>query len=197
VVHAKGSMIRKMSGRGAWSFDDLRALYGYMYGLPGKKLLFMGDEFAQRSEWNHDASLDWRLLRQPRHQGMQRWVRDLNHVYREHPALWARDQDQAGFGWIDTGHQTGIVAFNRYGHGTQMVVVCNFTGQARKSHRIGVGAVGEWEVVLNSDARRYGGQGRGPRGRVATRAVAAYGRPQSLQFSIPPLGTIFLQPAGD
>ncbi len=194
VVHAKGSMIRKMSGRGAWSFDDLRALYGYMYGLPGKKLLFMGDEFAQRSEWNHDTSLDWRVLRQPRHLGMQRWVRDLNHLYREHPALWVRDRDQGGFGWIDTGHQTGIVAWNRYGHGTQMLVVCNFTGQARKVHRIGVGAAGEWRVVLNSDARRYGGQGRGPRGKITTRPVAAYGRRQSLQFSIPPLGAIFLQP---
>ncbi len=155
VVHGKGSMISKMPGDDWRKFANLRALYGFMIGHPGKKLLFMGGEFGQWNEWNHDTSLDWHLLGDPSHNGLQRWVRDLNTFYRGEPALYELDADAGGFEWIDCNDsQRSIVSFLRKGRqpGGEVLFVCNFTPEPRQNYRIGVPHAGEWKEVLNGDA---------------------------------------------
>jgi 1,4-alpha-glucan branching enzyme len=196
VVHGKRSMISKMPGDDWQKFANLRALYGFMMGHPGKMLQFMGCEFGQWNEWNHDTSLDWHLLGVPSHKGLQRWVRDLNTVYRGEPALYELDADAGGFEWIDcSDNQRSVVSFLRKGRqpGGEVLFVCNFTPVVHHNYRIGVPHAGEWKELLNGDATLYGGSGQGNLGTVSTAPVATHGHPVSLNLTLPPLATIALK----
>ena len=198
VVHGKGSMIGKMPGDDWRKFANLRLLYGYMTAHPGKKLLFMGDEFGQWKEWNHDASLDWSLLEYPPHSGLQRWVRDLNTFYRGQPALYELDSDPAGFQWVDANDsQRSIVSFRRMGRDPQdqVVFACNFTPEPRQNYRVGVPERGEWKELLNSDATLYGGSGQGNLGSLHTTPVPMHGHPVSLNLTLPPLAVVAFKKA--
>jgi 1,4-alpha-glucan branching enzyme len=193
-VYGKGSLLEKMAGDDWQKFANLRALYGYMYAQPGKKLLFMGGELAQRREWAHDSSLDWELLDYPAHAGVQRWVRDLNQLYREEPALHERDCDPAGFEWIDCDDaENSVVSLLRKGQSTAnlVVAVCNFTPVPRAGYRLGVPRGGFWREALNSDAVEYGGSGVGNLGGIETESVVHHGRPCSLVLTLPPLSVAF------
>jgi 1,4-alpha-glucan branching enzyme len=195
VVYGKGSLLNKMAGDDWQKFANLRALYGYMYAQPAKKLLFMGGEFAQRSEWVHDGSLDWDLLDYPAHAGVQHWVRDLNRFYRAEPALHEFDCEPAGFEWIDCGDaDSSVLSLLRKGKSTSTLVlaVCNLTPVPRPGYRIGAPRGGFWREVLNSDAKEYGGSGIGNGGGVQAEAVAQHGRPFSLTLTLPPLSVLFL-----
>ncbi|MBD3666088.1 1,4-alpha-glucan branching protein GlgB [Sulfitobacter sp. TSTF-M16] len=196
VVHGKGSMIEKMPGDGADAFANLRAYYGFMWGHPGKKLLFMGCEFAQRREWNHDDSLDWHLLGEPRHAGMQTLIRDLNTLYRGAPALHAQDCKPDGFEWIEEdAAEDSVFAWLRKGpkDAAPVLVVSNFTPVERTARRIGVPYPGRWIERLNTDASRYGGADRGNMGHADSEEIAASGRPHSLSLTLPPLSTLFFE----
>jgi 1,4-alpha-glucan branching enzyme len=196
VVHGKSSMIGKMPGDEWQKFANLRLLYGYMFGHPGKKLLFMGSEFGQWNEWNHDASLDWHLLAHPYHAGLQRWVRDLNTFYRSEPALYELDSDQAGFEWIDCNdNQRSLISFLRYGkeRKRQIAFICNFTPVPRYNYRVGVPAGGIWREALNSDAPLYGGSGQGNLGGMEAFPLPMHGRPHSLNITVPPLSIVVFQ----
>jgi 1,4-alpha-glucan branching enzyme len=198
VVYGKRSMLEKMPGDDWQKFANLRLLYGYQFGHPGKKLQFMGSEFGQRSEWNHDANLDWHLLEQPLHAGLQRWVRDLNRLYRGAPALHERDSDPAGFEWIDCDdHRHSLVSFIRRGRRPDDVLlfVCNFTPVPRYGHRVGAPRAGLWRERLNSDAAVYGGSGLGNAGAVQAVQAPHHGRPCRLELVAPPLGVVIFQPA--
>ncbi len=196
VVHGKGSLVGKMPGD-EWQRDaNLRALFGYMYGHPGKKLLFMGCEFGQRGEWNHDGSLDWNVLEYHHHAGIQRWVKDLNRVYRSEPALSQIDFAAEGFEWVDTQDwANSIISFMRKGVSAQpgILVVCNFTPVARNNYRVGVPAGGTWEEILNSDASLYGGSGQGNFGAVEASPIPSHGRYYSLSLTLPPLSVLFFR----
>jgi 1,4-alpha-glucan branching enzyme len=199
VVHGKGSLIGKMSGDRWQRFANLRLLLGYMWTLSGKKLLFMGGELAQWREWNHDTSLDWHLLDEPEHAGVQRWVRDLNAAYRAAPALHELDCQPEGFAWIDCSDavQSTLVYLRRgRAAGEMAVVVCNFTPVPRHGFRVGVPAAGWWHELLNSDAEPYGGSGQGNFGGVPSAPVAWHGHPQSLMVTLPPLGIVVLETPG-
>ncbi|MEP2641456.1 1,4-alpha-glucan branching protein GlgB [Roseobacter sp.] len=196
VVHGKGSLLDKMPGTGPDKFANLRAYYGFMWGHPGKKLLFMGCEFAQGAEWNHDSSLDWHLLGYDPHKGMQRLVGDLNRLYRDQPALYTQDTKPEGFEWIEeTNGEESIFAWVR--HGTDgaapMLVVCNLTPVARTGRRIGVPEQGRWVERLNTNADVYGGDGQGNMGGVDSEQVAASGRAVSICLTLPPLTTLFFE----
>ena len=196
VVHGKGSMIDKMPGQGDEKFANLRAYYGFMWGHPGKKLLFMGCEFAQGVEWNHDASLDWHLLDQPHHAGMQRLIRDLNTLYRDTPALHQLDCKPEGFEWVEEGAaDESIFAWLRKGtEGTAPVlVVSNFTPVERTGRRIGVPAPGRWVERLNTDSKSYSGGDRGNMGYKDSKEIAASGRAHSIELTLPPLSTLFFE----
>ena len=196
VVHLKGSLLRKMPGDDWQRFANLRLLYGYMWGHPGKKLLFMGGEIAQWREWNHDTSLDWHLLEQREHAGVQAWVRDLNRLLASTPALHTVDFAQEGFAWVSHADDANsVIAFVRHSHGDAppVLVVCNFTPVPRYDYRLGVPRAGQWREVLNSDSAVYGGSGVGNLGAVATESIGAHGHPQSLALSLPPLGVLYLQ----
>jgi 1,4-alpha-glucan branching enzyme len=193
VVHGKGSMIGKMPGDQWQKFANLRLLYGYMFGHPGKKLLFMGDEFGQWREWNHDRSLDWDLLAYPNHAGLQRWVRDLNTFYRAEPALYELDAEPAGFEWIDCNDShSSIISFLRHSKDGRrdILFVCNFTPVPRYNYRVGVPAGEKWIEALNSDAPLYGGGGLGNCGRAEWSPIPIHGRPTSLSITVPPLATL-------
>jgi 1,4-alpha-glucan branching enzyme len=196
VVHGKGTLLGRMPGDDWQKFASLRALYGYMWAHPGKKLLFMGGEFGQWREWDHDRSLDWHLLEHDRHRGLKSWVRDLNHCYRREPALHARDFSWSGFEWIDC-HDAdeSTLSFLRMGPAESdlMLVACNFTPIPRHGYRIGVPRPGRWREVLNSDAVIYGGSGRGNLGGVGADTVPEHGRPQSLALTLPPLAVLYLK----
>ncbi|HEY6342458.1 MAG TPA: 1,4-alpha-glucan branching protein GlgB [Bryobacteraceae bacterium] len=197
VVYGKGSMIGKMPGDEWRKFANLRVLYGTMFGHPGKKLLFMGNEFGQWSEWSHDGSLDWRLLKQPYHSGLLRWVRDLNTLYRGEPSLFELDYDAAGFEWIDCNDsQRSVISFIRRARNRDdiLVFVCNFTPVPRHNYRVGVPAGGYWKEVLNSDAPLYGGGGQGNEGGLNAAPLPIHGRPFSLNATLPPLGVVVFQP---
>jgi 1,4-alpha-glucan branching enzyme len=197
VVYGKGSMLRKMPGDDWQKFANLRLLYGFMFGHPGKKLLFMGDEFGQWSEWNHDASLEWNLLNDPRHAGMRRWVRDLNTLYRGQAALHEFDSNPAGFEWVDCkDSQRSVISFLRRGQRPedQILFVCNFTPVVRETYRVGVPLEGAWKEILNSDAPLYGGSGQGNFGSLSTIPLPIHGRPFTLNMRLPPLGVIAFQP---
>jgi 1,4-alpha-glucan branching enzyme len=196
VVHGKGSIMGRMPGDDWQKFANLRALYGYMWAHPGKKLLFMGGEFGQWREWNHDESLDWHLLQYAPHAGAQLWLKDLNRVYRETPALYRRDFDNAGFEWVDVHDwESSIVSFLRRDpeSGDVVLVVCNLTPVPRENYRVGVPRGGWWRELLNSDAREYGGSGMGNSGGVDASFLPAHGRDFSLRITLPPLAVVFLR----
>jgi len=197
VVYGKGSMIRKMPGDDWQKFANLRILYGFMFGHPGKKLLFMGDEFGQWSEWNHDASLEWHLLDQPFHAGLSRWVRDLNTLYRGFPALHDLDFDAAGFEWVDCkDFQRSVISFLRCGRNPddRLLFVCNFTPVVLQNYRVGVPSDRFWKEALNSDAPLYGGSGQGNFGGLSPVPLPTHGRPFSLTITLPPLAIVVFQP---
>jgi 1,4-alpha-glucan branching enzyme len=199
VVHGKGSLIGKMPGDRWQRFANLRSYFGFMWTHPGKKLLFMGGEFAQEREWSHDRSLDWHVLDDPYHRSMQGLVRDLNRLYRELPALHARDADPAGFEWLNaTDADNSVYAYARYGgpQDAPVVVVCNFTPVVRESYRIGVPRAGRWVERLNSDAAIYGGSNVGNAGGVHAEPSAWHGRSASVSLTLPPLATLVFQYAG-
>jgi 1,4-alpha-glucan branching enzyme len=198
VVHGKRSLLDRMPGDEWQRFANLRAYYGFMYGHPGKQLLFMGGEFAQGREWNHDTSLEWYVLDYPFHRGVQELVRDLNTLYKATPALYEVDFEPAGFEWIEGGDRTNsVVSFLRRARESEdfVVVVSNFTPVVRHGYRIGVPASGTYEEVLNTDDTRYAGSGVGNAGGVEAEDVPAHGRLHSLSLTLPPLATIVLKPA--
>jgi 1,4-alpha-glucan branching enzyme len=196
VVHGKGSLLGKMSGDPWQQRANLRALYAWMYAHPGKKLLFMGAELAQPTEWNHDSELPWHLLDDPAHAGVQQLVRDLNHRYREAPALHSRDTDPHSFQWLvvdDADHS--VLAFARYGQREEdtVVVIANLTPVVRHGHRIGLPHGGVWRERLNTDSGHYGGSNVGNHGRLIAENHAAHGQNWSATFTLPPLGVLWLQ----
>jgi 1,4-alpha-glucan branching enzyme len=199
VVHGKGSLLGKMPGDDREKLANLRLLLGYMWAQPGKKLLFMGSEFGQRQEWSHDRSLDWHLLGDERHQGVLRWVEDLNRALRAEPALHARDFDPAGFEWVDCNDSdASVISLLRHGgQGADLLVVLNFTPVARHSYRVGVPRGGFWREILNSDAERYGGAGFGNLGGLEATPVGAHGRHHSLALALPPLSVLFFRASPD
>ena len=197
VVHGKRSMLDKMPGDGWQKHAGLRALYGYMFVHPGKKLLFMGGEIGQWREWNHDWQLDWEVLGDPRHAGLQRWVRDLNRVYQEESSLFDADFDPGGFSWIDCNdHEHSIIALTRRARAQQdcVVAVVNFTPVPRRDYRLGVPERGSYHELLNSDAEIYGGSNIGNNGTVAAEGKPSHGHEFSLSLSVPPLGFLLLKP---
>jgi 1,4-alpha-glucan branching enzyme len=200
VVHGKRSILGRMFGDEWQKFANARAYYGFMWAHPGKKLLFMGQEFGQLREWNFDAELDWHLLEQDRHRGLQQLVRDLNRLHRDIPALHARDCDAGGFQWIvvDDAEQS-VLAFLRHGGADDrpVAVVANFTPVPRHRYRIGLPRPGRWREIFNSDASLYGGSGFGNFGAVSAGHAPSHGFPASAEITLPPLATIYLQPAPD
>jgi 1,4-alpha-glucan branching enzyme len=211
VVHGKGSLIGRMPGDEWQRFANLRAYFGFMFGHPGKKLLFMGGEIAQYAEWNHESSLDWHLLDHAPHKGMQNLIRDLNGMLRETPALYAADSNPKGFRWIDGGNANeSIFSWTRHAPdaertGTQsatkhepdqtstVLVVVNFTPVTRHGYRIGVPCAGQWNERLNTDAPVYGGSGQGTPGGCQTKEIAAHGHAQSIEITVPPLAAVVFQ----
>ncbi|TNC50697.1 1,4-alpha-glucan branching protein GlgB [Rubellimicrobium rubrum] len=197
VVHGKGSMVAKMPGNWWEKCANLRAYYGFMWGHPGKKLLFMGCEFGQRAEWNHQIEIDWAApAHGPEHRGIQRLVRDLNTLYRATPALHARDCDPEGFAWIEGGDaENSVFAWIRRGFETDApcVVVSNFTPVERRDHRIGLPEGGRWREVMNTDAVLYDGGGRGNMGGVTAEERGWMGQPFSAPMTLPPLSTLIFQ----
>jgi len=199
VVHGKGSLLEKMPGDDWRKFANLRLLYGYMYGMPGKKLLFMGSEFGQRNEWQHDRSLQWDLLEQPAHSAVQRWVGTLNRFYAGERALNELDCEPAGFQWIDANDSDeSVLSFLRKAKTNKdlIVVLCNFTPLPRMNYRVGVPRGGFWREVLNSDAVEHGGSGHGNLGGVEASPIGFHARPYSLNLTLPPLGAVFLKSEG-
>ncbi len=199
VVHGKRSIIGRMPGDHWQRFANLRAYYGFMWAHPGKKLLFMGDEFAQEREWNHDAQLDWHLLDDPMHRGVQTLVRDLNRIYCVEGALHRLDSDPGGFRWVvvDDRDQS-VFAFLRYGNADDRTIlcVCNMTPVPRHGYRLGVPSAGLWHEILNSDAAVYGGSNVGNGGIVMATDVESHGLPASLTLTLPPLATVLLRQGG-
>jgi len=196
VVHGKGSLIGKMPGDEWQRFANLRLLFGYMFAQPGKKLLFMGDEFGQVREWAHDTSLEWDVLQYPVHRGMQNWVEQLNRLYAQEPALHDYDNDPKGFEWIDCNdNAASTISLLRKSRSPSqnIVVVCNFTPVPRLEYRLGVPAGGYWRELLNSDGKEYGGSGMGNAGGVMAEPEPVHGRPYSLNLTLPPLGALFLK----
>jgi len=194
IVYGKGSMIGKMPGDDWQRFANLRAFYGYMYAHPGKKLLFMGDEFAQEREWNHDRSLDWYLLDDLRHRSMAQLVGDLNRTYRGLPALYARDAEPAGFDFLLSDRDTSVIAFARRGRDENdaVIAITNFTPVVRYNYRFGIPSGGTYVEAINTDATLYGGSGVG-NGPLTAEDFSLGGRPFSLNMTLPPLATVILK----
>ena len=200
VVHGKGSLIGKMPSDAWQKFANLRLLFAYMYAQPGKKLVFMGGELAQWREWNHDGSLDWHLLDHPAHAGVWNLIREVNRLYREHPALHELDADPAGFEWIDCcDNENSVVSFIRKGHreGDQLVAVFNFTPIPRLNYQIGLPFGGRWDEILNTDAGDYGGSGHGNMGGVDAVPIPFHGKPYSVMLTLPPFGAVYFTPGAD
>jgi len=196
VVHGKGALIGKMPGDEWQRFANLRLLYGYMYGHPGKKLLFMGGEFGQCREWVCEESLEWHVLDFSFHRGMLKWMQDLNHLYRNEPALHEIDFSHEGFEWIDFfDWEQSIVSFVRKDHtmSPKILVVCNFTPVPRYNYRVGVPYAGYWKEILNSDATVYEGSGLGNFGGVNAEEIPAHWRPHSILLTLPPLSALFFK----
>ncbi|HSW16720.1 MAG TPA: 1,4-alpha-glucan branching protein GlgB [Ramlibacter sp.] len=197
VVHGKGSLYGRMAGDAWQKRANLRALFGLMYAQPGRKLMFMGSEFGQHREWDHDSELDWGLLQDDGHAGLQRLVRDLNRLYRDKAALHARDDEPGGFSWVEVDDSTNSVyGFIRHGHEPQhrMLVACNLTPVPRHGYRLGVPTAGAWRECLNTDSAHYGGSGQGNAGRVQAEAIASHGLPASVSLTLPPLSVLWLEP---
>jgi len=198
VVHGKGTILGRMPGDDWQQFANLRAYYAFMWGHPGKKLLFMGQEFAQRAEWNHDVGLDWGLTEAPAHAGVRRLVRDLNRLHSEIPALHRLDCESAGFRWIvgDDADQSVFAWLRLSDDGAPPVaVICNFTPVPRFGYRVGLPHAGGWREILNTDAGDYGGSGLGNRGWIEAEPIASHGCPASAGIVLPPLATLYLQHA--
>ena len=196
VVYGKRSLLDKMPGDRWRKFANLRALYAYMWARSGKKLLFMGGEFGQWREWNHDASLDWHLLAEADHRGLQSLVRDLNRIYRAEPALWEADVDPKGFQWLDANNaDENVIAFMRIApsSGRRIICLCNFSPVAREGYRIGAPVGGLYREILNSDAAIYGGSNVGNAGAVMAQNSPSHGMPFSLTLRLPPLGVVWLE----
>jgi 1,4-alpha-glucan branching enzyme len=197
VVHGKGSLLAKMPGDEWQQFANLRLLFGYMWGQPGKKLLFMGDELGVRREWSHDAEIEWFVLRYPYHQGVQSWVRDLNHLYRTNASLHDGDFSPSGFEWVNCENKgKSVLSFLRKGGtGTKpLLAVYNFSAQVYHDYRVGIPLSGRWEEKLNSDSEHYGGSGQGNLGGVEAEEIPADGQPFSVSLTIPALAALFLIP---
>ncbi|WGW05926.1 1,4-alpha-glucan branching protein GlgB [Tropicibacter oceani] len=195
VVHGKGSMLEKMPGNEAEKFANLRAYYGFMWTHPGKKLLFMGCEFAQPEEWSHAGELNWHAAEQPAHAGVQQLVRDLNALYQSTPALHVKDCQPEGFAWLNGDADQSTLGFVRYGDkgDAPVVVMCNFTPVERSSFRVGVPEAGHWDEVLNTDSQLYGGGNRGNLGGLTSTPVACDGQEASVEITLPPLSTVVLR----
>lgn len=196
VVHGKGSLLEKMPGDRWQKFANLRLLFGYMYGHPGKKLLFMGSEIAQWREWSHDRSLDWHLMEYADHQGIARLVCDLNRLYRTQPALHERDFDTGGFQWADMQDaEQSVISFYRQARDPDdaILIVCNATPVPRVNYRLGVAHRGLWKELLNTDANIYGGSGWGNMGGIEAVPVGAHRQQYSLTLTLPPLGVLFFK----
>ncbi len=199
VVHGKGSLMQKMAGDDWQKFANLRLLFGNMYAQPGQKLLFMGGEFGQWAEWDHDKSLDWHQAVYPAHAGVQAWVRDLNALYASEPALHEKNCSPDGFEWVDANDaEQSVSAFlRRNGDPAEAVlVVCNYTPVPRRGYRVGVPRGGFWKEMLNSDATAYWGSGLGNMGGMDAEAVQAHGKPYSLNLTLPPLSVCFFKSCG-
>lgn len=196
VVDGKGSLLTKMPGDESQRFANLRLLFGYQFALPGKKLVFMGGEFGQVREWDHRFPLDWSLLDKPMHAGLERWVGDLNRVYRQLPALWELDGDLRGYNWTQPNDaHASLLSFLRFAHdGSLVLAVFNFTPVARYNCQAGVPLEGHWQELLNSDALEYGGSGVGNAQGADARDVGTRGMPHTLTLNVPPLGCVFLAP---
>jgi 1,4-alpha-glucan branching enzyme len=196
VVHGKGALLEQMPGDDWRKFAGLRQLYAWQWALPGKKLLFMGGELAQRREWAHESSLDWHALQWDSHKGVARWVERLNRVYRSEPALHQQDCDAAGFEWIDAADaDNSVLSFVRQGKDAADQVVCvfNFTPVPRPGYRVGLPAAGWWEELASSDAAEFGGSGVTAGGGVKAAKTPWHGRPFSAELTLPPLGALFLK----
>ena len=196
VVHGKHSILGKMPGDEWQRFANARAYYGFMWGHPGKKLLFMGSEFGQTSEWNFDQSLDWHLLQYDVHQGLSNLIRDLNRLYRATPALYARDCEPEGFRWIVADDSANsVLAWLRFGgpEDPPVAVVSNFTPVPRSNYRIGLPFAGRWREVMNTDAKLYGGSNTGNLGGVVAAAEPSHGLPASAEVFLPPLATVYFE----
>jgi 1,4-alpha-glucan branching enzyme len=198
VVHGKGSLIGRMPGDAWQQFANLRALFGYMWSHPGKKLLFMGCEFGQRREWAHESSLEWHVMQMdPRHEGVQKWVADLNRVLREQPALHQKDFTKDGFRWVQRGDwEQSVLSYLRLGNESAppILVVCNFTPVPRYNYRLGVPRGGYWRELLNSDSPLYGGSGLGNYGGVDATPMPYEAYSHSLSITVPPLAVLFFKP---
>ena len=195
VVHGN-SLLNTMAGDDWQKFANLRLLLAHQYTQPGKKLLFMGGEFGQRAEWGHDHSLDWHLLQYAPHQGVQRWVRDLNHLYSSEPCLHELDHQWSGFEWIDCNDSDqSTISYLRRGRSADdaVIVAFNFTPVPRHDYHLGALWGGTWHEVLNSDAHEYGGSGQGNFGGVEAEATSAHGRSHMLRVTLPPLGVAVLK----
>jgi len=196
VVHGKGSLLAKMPGDDWQKFANLRTIYGYMFGHCAKKLLFMGGEIGQWSEWQHDHSLEWHLLEYEPHRKLQTWVRDLLHLYRAEPSLFEIDFDPAGFQWVDCcDTESSVISFLRKGKAPLdvVLVVCNFTPIPRQNYQLGVPFGGYWRELLNSDAERYGGSGHGNLGGVHSAPIRSHGFEHTLNLTLPPLGCLYFK----
>jgi 1,4-alpha-glucan branching enzyme len=196
VVHGKGSLLGRMAGDDWQKFANLRALFGWMWAHPGKKLLFMGGELAQRTEWNHDRSLDWHLLSSEAHAGVQRLVKDLNLIYREEPALFERDADPSGFQWLQAdAADVNVFAFVRWtAAGRHVACIANLSPAVRHDYRVGLPRAGRYRELLNTDAGRYWGSNVGNQGAVEAEPVPWDGQPASVRLSLPPLSVLWLSP---
>ena len=198
VVYGKGSVLAKMSGDDLQKLANLRLLLSYMFAQPGKKLLFMGGEFGQPSEWNHDAGLDWWVLGRESHAGLRLLVGDLNRVYREHAALHECEYMSSSFEWIDSHDaEKNVLSFLRKASGgRQIVIVCNFSPVVRVNYRIGVPSGGFWKELFNSDATQYSGSGQGNFGGTDAVPIPLHGRSHSLTITLPPLAAVFFERLG-
>src|SRR4051812_4638614 len=199
VVHMKGALLNKMPGTEWQKFANLRALYGYMWAHPGKKLLFMGGEFGQWREWNEQERLDWHLLDQPAHKGVQLLLQHLNRIYIEHSELWEADSDPAGFRWIEVNNAAeNIVAFSRRSPATgrELVCVANFSPVIRERHRLGLPRGGEYKQILNTDEEKFCGGGFGNAETVIAEEIPSHGLPYSAELTLPPLATMWFEAPG-
>jgi len=197
VVHGKGSLLTKMPGDRWQQLANVRAFIAYMWSHPGKKLLFMGSEFAQPSEWNLEHGLDWWILEQPAHSGVQAMVSTLNALYKQNPAMWQLDHEHAGFTWIDGGNSdANALSFLRWdADGNPIACIINFAGNPHYNFRLGLPISGEWTEILNTDATEFGGSGVGNFGAIQANLEGSHGQPHSAEITVPPLGVLWFKPA--
>jgi 1,4-alpha-glucan branching enzyme len=196
VVHGKGALLNKMPGDEAQKFANLRALYGYMWAHPGKKLLFMGGEFGQWREWDEKVSLDWHLLEDPAHRGVQQLLRDINRLYLKHAPLWEADGESAGFEWIEVDNAAqNVIAFRRISPATgkEIVCVCNFSPLVLENYRLGLPRAGKYQQLLNTDAEAYGGGGVGGVKNISAEKVPKHGSNYSAEIRLAPLATLWFK----